>query len=422
MQKITEMKLDNGVTIIFQKRRSKMAAIVIGVGVGSVNETETQHGLAHFLEHNLFNGTKKFPCKEVLLDLLEANGVDHNAFTSSGMTAYHFCGMSSKIKEMLELGAEMFLNPIFPEKEVEREKLVVKQEIEEHAREYVRVAGRRLFSSLYHNTKAEHDVLGTISSVSSFTRDDLVNFYNKHYVTRNIVVSVAGEFDSKKVLTMIKVLFKGARVGEYESQVSVDVKGVNQKHISIVQPELKQTMVVIGGYGLSVESENYGAVKILSYVLGGSSSSRLYKNIRDKLGACYSIGSINMGFCKYGAFFIHTSTSPKELPAVMEGIANEIISLKTKPISKDEFDRARIGISTSNAISDESTRSVAIANFIGYVYGILGKNDREFFDSVTFENVMCVANKIFDSSAIAVSYVAGKKVNRDITNTFTKRI
>ena len=186
----------------------------MGVSVGSIAEDVNQHGLAHFLEHMCFNGTKEYPEPSILRTKAASLGIRFGATTGFDITKYHFTGNSKHFEEMIHIASEMFINQLFPVETLEKEKGIVIEEIKmrEDNLEINSLETARL--ELFKGTQAEHNGAGSIESVNSFERGDLVEFCEKHYVADNTTIVISGKFDEESILKKVREEFKNAKRGE----------------------------------------------------------------------------------------------------------------------------------------------------------------------------------------------------------------
>ena len=357
-------KLDNGMTVILEELEgAKTASVLVGVSIGSMHENDNQHGLAHFFEHMCFKGTKKYPTHVELLKKIEGLGSCTNAFTSYDRTAYYLSGSSEKLSEMLEITAEMFLSQTLPEEEMEKEKEVIIQEID---RAYDKSAHKLYLESdksVFKGTPLGHPTLGDKDSVRSFSIGDFRNFLEEHYVSGNTVISVAGGFNSKEILEKIKELYADIKVGA-KTEVGKFELNPDKKHISLVKESDEQMTLHIDAV---VPNKNQDLllfeIEILNQILGGGMASRLFLNIREALGACYSIGSgysLTNNIWEWG---IHTGVDPSMVSKVTNEIVKELKKLKTEGIEDEELARAKEQAIGSRALSREKAVCIAIDNF-----------------------------------------------------------
>ena len=251
-------KLKNNITLILDSNEdSLLTSVVVGVPVGSNNENANQRGMAHFLEHMFFKGTKEYPNKFALFSKTESLGMYMNAGTSSDITRYYLFGDAKHTEEMIHILSEMFINSLFEAQGLEKEKGVVIEEIKRrNVMHKSRPSLRTMASDLFKDTQAEHITLGTIDSVNSFNRDGCLEFYEKHYVADNTIIVISGKFDEDVVLKKVSEEFKNTRRGEATKRPVLKInKTLGNQFSSTVNKDMKQTNVAIFFYSVGEDSK-----------------------------------------------------------------------------------------------------------------------------------------------------------------------
>ncbi len=414
--------LDNGVSVILAPDvHIKTVCVTVGVAVGANHETDREHGLAHFFEHMCFKGTEHYPDHTQLAVRMDESGLVGNAYTGREYTGYYLLGRSERIADMIELTAEIFLRSLFPERDLEKEKGVIVEEIAMYEDDPEAKAASEVEQSLFHGTAVEHDILGTVDSVHSFSRDDFIRFLGKHYTAGNTVISVAGGFDAEEVLAALKEIYAVAPNGTRSDQIAVSPRGVKNAHTSIVRANLEQAHINIAGYAPAfTDTDRYAAI-LFSVLLGGSMSSRLFLRVREHLGACYSIRSSVSSATTYGTFYIHTGINGKRVGEVTEAIAEECAAVKNAPVTDDEVRKAREYALGVRAIQQQSAATVAMRNMQTFarIRTIVDEEEYEKqLKAVTPEDVRRVARAILNPKAMALCYVGNTDVPADITESF----
>lgn len=416
--------LKNGVRVLLTPDiNASTAAVIVGVGVGSVNEKTTQHGLAHFFEHMCFKGTKKYSTPIELLSQMDMSGLQANAYTGTEYTAYHLSGSCEKLDEMIDLTADVFLNSLFPAEELEKEKGVILSEISMYEDDPSSKCVESVEQSLFYNTKAEHPILGTPKDVSRYSQEDFLNFFNTHYIAENTVISVAGNFNSEYVLSKLEGIYKDTPRGVFTELESIHPSGPKIQHKSVARSDLEQTHIAIGGYAPSKKSESRYVTYVLSILLGGSMSSRLFIAVREELGVCYSIRTFVDMNSYLSTFFIYLGTNEKQVNDAMKGIGVELQKIKNKIVSKEELQKAKnilLGMSALRQESKHKLGSVVMHELIqaGKVFDI--EEYKKGIENVSAEDIMNLAKDIFVPEKISVCYVGNKDIQKEVTDLFLK--
>ena len=285
-----KITLKNGLRIIAVPQKSSQAVTVLAlVGTGSKYETKETSGISHFLEHMYFKGTKKRSDALAVSETMDKLGGVFNAFTSEEFTGYYAKVAAMHFETALDWVSDIYLNSLLPKKEMERERGVIIEEINMYLDTPLIYIGELWKTLLYGNQPAGWDVAGTKESVSSISREQLLNYMKSQYVAQNTVVCVAGKVSSsqvadkvRKYFSKIKTTKSQAKLGVFEKQKApgllLHFKKTDQTHIALGTRTFYNTF----------HPQRYAA-ELLGIVLGGMMSSRLFTEIREKLGLAYYI-------------------------------------------------------------------------------------------------------------------------------------
>ena len=419
-------KLHNGITVLLSpNERADTACVLVGVSIGANHEKKEEHGLAHFFEHMCFKGTKAYPSTAQLLTRMEESGLVANAYTDREYTGYHVSGKAEKIRDMLTITADIFLNSLFPENELDKEKKVIIEEIAMYKDDPTSRAFDEVDMSLFHNTAAGHHILGTKESVSSFSRDNFAYFLKEHYITKNTVISISGKFDSEEVMQGLEELYKDAPIGEHQEQVAIMTKPIKTAHQCVVRNDLEQAYIVIGGYAPAYTDADRYATEVFDVLIGGSMSSRLFFRVREKLGACYTIKTYINLMTHIGGFYIYTGIAGKRAEEVMEAIADECVTLKKIAVKEKELQKAKEFLLGLNAIQEENNNIIATTRMHAYAQTGKVEEKSEYekkITAVTPDDIQRVANTVLNKDKMAVCYISNTEINKTITDAFCEHI
>ena len=420
---MTEVQtLENGITVLLSPDdRAETACVLVGVGIGANHEADNEYGLAHFFEHMCFKGTKTYPTNAELVTRMDESGVVANAYTGREYTAYYMSGRSERLQDMLRLTADIFLCSLFPANELDKEKKVIIEEIAMYRDDPLSRAFDEVSQSLFHGTAAEHPVIGTVDSVSSFSRDDFVRFLQKHYTTANTIISISGKFDRDAVLQEVETLYTDATMGEQTEQVAIPPVSPKESHRSVIRGDLEQTHIVIGGYAPSYNSADRYTTEVFDVLFGGSMSSRLFFRVREKLGACYTIKTYIDLMTHAGEFAIYTGIAGKRTPEVMEAIADECAIIKKMPVPATELQKAKEFLLGLHAVQQESKNTIASDHMHAYAQSGKVENREEYEQnvlSVTSEDIQRIATAILDNKKMSVCYVSNSEIGKSVTDDF----
>lgn len=288
---IEEKKLSNGLRVITAPRENTdSVTVLVLVGAGVKHEEKRVSGISHFLEHMLFKGTANLPTPLAVADVIDRVGGVCNAFTGEEYTGYYAKVDHRHVDLALEWVSDIFLHSTFPSPEIRREKGVVIEEMHmqhDDPRDWIHMLW---YSLLYGDQPAGWNILGTEKSVSELSQKDILSYKNAWYVPSNTVVCVAGRIDSSRVFRVVKRLFGGMRPSPLAPSVLTQEKQVAPA-VLLEFRESAQTHIALGvrAFGLSDERK-YGGM-LMATILGGMMSSRLFINIREKLGLAYSVST-----------------------------------------------------------------------------------------------------------------------------------
>jgi predicted Zn-dependent peptidase len=335
--KFSKKKLSNGLRyILIPMKYTESVLSMVLVNTGADFESKEENGLAHFLEHMCFKGTKKRPsAKDISLEL-DMIGADYNAFTSRGYTGYYARAHKKHGEKILEMISDIFLNSTFPNEEIQKEQGVVIQEINMYADDPQQCAARVSNTLLYGDQPAGREIIGTKETVASFNREHLVEYHKKYYQAKNTLVVIAGNFKEAVVEKQINNLFKGMKAGKKSTAPKTIVRQ-EKPEIAIEYKKTDQTHLVLSFRSGGYFDKNQSTVQSLSVAFGGNMSSRLFQKMREELGICYYIGSTVQTKHDIGAFTIYAGVSNDRVEEALEGIVSEIKKLKKEGITADEL-------------------------------------------------------------------------------------
>jgi predicted Zn-dependent peptidase len=286
---IQTSSLPNGIRIVTDKLAgAESIALGVWVGVGTRHEDMNQNGIAHMLEHMLFKGTPKRTAKDIS-EVIEDAGGHMNAYTGRETTAYYIHILKDHTDLALDVLADMLQNSTFPEDELERERAVILQEIHMYEDTPDDVVFERAQMAAYPNQTLGASGLGTIDIVKNINQNDLKNYIKSRYSADKIVISAAGAVEHDEFVAKVKSLL--GNIPASQNSPTWTTKANYQPSPSLVEKDTEQAHIVIGFQGISHSDPRYAAMRILTSVLGGGTSSRLWQEVREKRGLVYSIHS-----------------------------------------------------------------------------------------------------------------------------------
>jgi predicted Zn-dependent peptidase len=422
--------LDSGVRIVTERLPSvRSVALGFWIATGSVSEHEDQAGISHLLEHMLFRGTERYGSQEID-EIFDAMGAEINAGTDKEATSLYTRVLDRHLEHAFDVMSDMLWHPRFGELEAERE--VVLEEIamyEDDPQDRVfDVLGKAIFGS----HPLGRAVIGTAEVVGAVTREQLQAFHAQRYLPGSIVISAAGSIDHDALVQMASAVDQAraqARAsaednGTLSTSISADAAGADaqaahaaaaaagepdfQPRAQFLQKDTEQYHVCVGGAGIARADERRFALRVLEGVLGGTSSSRLFQEIRERRGLAYSVFTFSNLFAHTGEVGLYVGTRPDNIREALAVIAAELRRCVEDPASDAELVRSRENLKGRVVLGMESTgarMSRLGASILGEL-PILSVNEMiERIDSVELEQVRQLAGELFEPSGLSVAGV-----------------
>ena len=399
--------LDNGIRVVTsQMTHTKAVSVVFLVGAGSRYETDDEAGVSHLFEHMLFKGTPSRPRPRDISGSVERVGGAINAFTDRECTGY-WCRMASPhYRGGVEVLADIIKEPLFRDDDIAQEKHVVLEEIRASHDSPGALAGMLLDAALWPNQPLGRDVAGTIESVEAIPRSVMIDYHREQYVGRNLVVAVAGNVEHDEVVDQIDALLSDLPDGEPREMFPHD-DNLAGPSINCSQRDLEQMHMAMAFKGVSMNDPRRAALRIMTVVLGGSMSSRLFEEVREKRGLAYGIGSSMHTLSDCGVVDIHTGVEPPKAVEVMQVIVDELVKIR-KGITEEELHDARelakgrmiLGMEESRAVGHDLAAQELLRGRIETLESRI-----KSLDAVTLEDVQSVALDVVDAGKFVLSTV-----------------
>ena len=360
---IETRKLPNGITLITDHMDGiRSTAIGIMCNTGSSNERPEEYGISHFIEHMLFKGTLNRTPYEIV-DEIDSMGGEVNAFTGKEVTCFYVKCLDEHLYKSADVLVDMIENPLFDANEMEREKLVVIEEINMTQDDPDDVAMDALEEYVYAGSGFDHPVLGTKDTVSAFTRDMLVEYYREHYTKDSIVVSVAGSFDIDELEEYFSSKFLNLE-GEQRKDRTGKLDAITDN--KVIVKDVEQAHIVLGVPSVSATHKYRYVLSMISTILGGGMSSRLFQHVREEKGLAYSIYSMNSFYTNCGSFIIAAGVAKDRVEEALEAIKIELDKLANEPVNEHEFSSAKEQLKAAYIFSKEAVKSRMTGNARNY--------------------------------------------------------
>jgi predicted Zn-dependent peptidase len=411
-------KLNNGLRVVVENIEY-VNSVSVGLWVenGSRNENIVNSGISHFIEHMFFKGTSRRTAKQIS-EAVEDVGGQLNAFTGKEATCLYIKALDTHLELSLDILSDMLFNSNFSEDEIEKEKGVIVEEIKmsEDSPEDVLIDLHT--KAIWDTDSISLPILGTSDTVRSFSRKTIVDYIDAHYEPENLVISIAGKFDMKNIEKLLEKYFgdwncKSKNITKYSSpelfnQHFFRKKDIEQLHISLGIP------------GVETGNDDTYALILLSNILGGGASSRLFQKIREDLGVCYSIYSYISAFKNTGIVSIYAGVNPMQAKVAIDAIQEEVTKFAKIGIDNERLYKTKEQLKGSYILGLESTssrmfsngKSVISLNKINTPKDVLRK-----IDEIDMSRVNNVMERTFKKGIINSSFVGKEKeVLQDVFN------
>lgn len=352
--------LKNGLRIILAPMKgSRTATAIVMSGTGSRYETARENGLAHFLEHMFFKGTKRRPNAKAISEELDALGSHYNAFTGKDRTAYWAKTSAANLDQALDVVTDIFLNSTLPQKEIEKERGAVIQEIDMYEDMPMRTIDNVFDALLFGD---EHPlgrtILGPKENIRSFTRAQFAEYRARHYGPTSTVVCVAGSFDEKRVLAKIEKTFGGLRPSPASSPVRFE--GVpTAPRARIKEKKTDQTQLMVGVPAYPYGHKDEYPLAVLASLLGGGMSSRLFTEVREKRGLAYSVHAWVDKYPDTGYLAVQAGVEHAKLEEALRVIVEEFGKVAKKAPDAKELRKVKSYMTGTQTLALESSDSIA---------------------------------------------------------------
>ncbi len=392
----------NGLKVIFVNTQSTSLTTMLLVGAGSRYETKENNGIAHFFEHMAFKGSKKYPSSFIISSTIEGLGGIFNAFTSKDHTGYWIKSTPEHFFTVLDVIADMVQNPLLEEEEIEREKGVIIEEINMYEDNPQRKVFDLFDNLIFPDHPLGYDIAGKKEIVSRFNRQTFINYINKLYKPENSILVLAGNLERLKKENLLSVIEEKFSLwqGKKTTEFLRFEKKQEKPAVFLKSKNTEQTHFCLGFRTFSFSEEKKYPLKILSTILGGGMSSRLFIEVRERRGLCYYISSFDEAFADTGYYVIHAGVTNKleQVKEAIKVILQEHQKVIQGKIKKEDFQRAKEMIKGQLLLYLENT--VNLASYFGTKQLLMNKieDPEEVIKKITsikLDQVIELAKEIF---------------------------
>ncbi len=415
MERPQRTTLDNGLVVV-SENMPEMRSVSLGVWVrvGSRHEKEEFNGISHFIEHMVFKGTHKHTQEEIARSV-DSIGGHLDAFTSKEFVCFSTKVLDEHLPLAFDVLADMVQDPIFSEDDIQRECRVIQEEIKMVEDVPDDLVHEIFIKNFWPNHSLGRPILGTSRSVASFSQAVLFDHFHTCYAPNHLVISAAGHLEHGRVVDLVAGYFSKQKAREIPSSGSKPVPhfGITYRN----KNELEQVHICLGTPAYPIVHDKRYVCYILSTILGGGMSSRLFQNIREKQGLAYAVFSFLNSYSDSGNLTIYAGTSSVNARKVIQSITRELADLKKNPVSEEEIRRAKDHLKGSLMLGLESTgsRMSNLARQEMY-FGRFTSLDEilQFIERVTREDVQQVSAQLFQTDKISLT-VLGPSSSDQIT-------
>lgn len=402
--------LNNGLRIL-SERIPHVRSVSIGVWIcaGSRDESKEENGLSHFIEHMSFKGTKKRTAKQIASEI-ESIGGSLNGYTDRENACFYAKVLDTHLEVAVELLADIILNSIYAEEEIEKEKDVVKEEIRMYEDDPEELIPDVFANALWQDHPLGRPILGDAEIVSRFSREDIIRYRERHYLPCKMIICAAGNLEHDRLIDAVNKFFVSSLSEKVQLETiasSTDTPKAVYQQVNVDRPT-RHVYFCLGKEGIKRNHPDRFTLGLLSVILGGGMSSRLFQEIRENRALAYTIQTIGASYKDTGYFGIAGSTSPKKLPKVFDLIYQELNKLIQSGVSPEELRSAKEQLKGNLMLGLESTgaRCFRLADMEIYFnqYFTLDETIAKI-EAVTLEDINRLANQLFSQNQFTLATI-----------------
>lgn len=394
-----------------------MESVAIGVlvGMGSRYEEKKVCGVSHFIEHMLFKGTKKRDARK-LKEEIEGVGGHFNGFTAEDVTCYLVKIPSAHVKLGLDVLHDMVSNPSMDEREIEKEKFVICEEIKMYKDQPASYVHEILAETMWPEHPLGRPLAGSEETVRGVSREILFDVKERYYRADNMAIVIAGKFIESELLPYCRKIFgrKSDVSNAVYERFSVQQ---NARAVKLHYKDTEQTHIAIGFHTFGRTSPKRYILNVLNIILGGNMSSRLFEELREKKALCYDVSSSVKKYDDTGAFYIHAGIANEKVAQTLKAMSGELVKIKDQKVSKKELTRAKEFYKGQLllALEDTGSRMLWLGEKVMTKEGIPPVKDIiKGIDDVSASSVADIANEILSSKRLNIAVIGPERTLKDI--------
>ena len=400
-----------GMKIVTTHMLSSSVTVFIAFRAGSCFEDKQNSGIAHFLEHMFFKGGGKYPTPKSVAEAIDSVGGECNAFTSREYVCYYIKIAHEYISLAFDVLSEMIGEAAFLEEEIEKERKVIIEEIHMYEDNPSSKVEQMFDELLYGDTVYGWDIAGTIDSVHGITRDALLDYRDRWYRADNMVLSVAGAIDHNKIVDLAQVYFEN-KISHASTQIILPQVKYYDSASCFEYRDLQQAHINLGVPACSLLDEKKYIVHMLTTILGGNMSSRMFQSLREERGLCYYVYTEHQAYLHTGAFVCSAGVDVTRIDEALNAIQQECNTIASVGITEKELEQAKNYIFGQTALYLETSRSFAQY----FAKRVLFYNDtldwislKPHYESITVDQVQECAQELFSDQLWRVACLSSRK-------------
>lgn len=400
--------LDNGIRIVTEQlTHVNSFSLGFWFNTGSRNENSKNNGISHFTEHMLFKGTKRRTSKK-LSDDVESLGGYLNAFTSKEHTCYYGRGMGLHLPKVFDVLSDMVQNSVFKESEIKKEAGVIVDELYDIEDTPEELIFDKFESILYEGNSLHYPIIGTEKNIRSFAHNDFINYIERFYTTKNMIISASGDVNHDEIIRLIE-----SKEFNSNKPRSAKRKRVNFNKAAdlVLRKEIQQAHAIIGRSTVGYDNDDRVKVNLLSHILGEGSSSRLFNTLREKNGITYQINSFLSSFSDVSSFGVYFSTGERSLQKATDLVYKEFDKIIHSGINKREFNRAKEYLKGQLLMHLESTsnRMIRMAQSLLYFNRVkLIQQSLDNINAVSLDEILELSKTLLDPDKFSKVIISSK--------------
>jgi len=416
--------LVNGIKLL-TKKMPHIRSVTMGVwvDVGARDESPSENGLSHLIEHLIFKGTEKRSAFQIAKEF-DAIGGQTNAFTTMENTCYHAKVMDSHVTTMVEILSDIFLNSRFDESDIQREQPVILQEIgmvEDSPDEYIHILSGKNF---WGEHPLGRSILGSRDNILGFNAERLKTFFQKLYQPERIIVSAAGNLEHDRLLDLIGPSFEAIKPGNgFPERIPPGGK----TGVAINHRDLEQVHICLSTHGLPTADPGRYALALMNIILGGNMSSRLFQEIREKRGLAYTVYSFVSSHVDTGMFGAYAAVEPSKSIETTTLLLEQLFRLKKERVSGNEMTGAKEYIKGNLFMASESSENQMVRlaqNEFHFNRNIPLKTVVEQIEAVTADDILQLVNTLLEDNTLSLTLlgkVADRAAHQELVNAYVEK-